>query len=165
MEFGLEVDVQRGVGALAQGSLHGQVVPVGGPGVVDCTRDAHVAVADAGVGVGDGDGVELRGDHGVGDVAQGRRRGGCGVGDDVEIGVDRVVWLCCLTRRVLMVSTIEFFQRRSIPEVIVEWLGLLKVGMRVAKVGTWVINWTVTVGSSGFGGRRRRKYQGEQARK
>jgi hypothetical protein len=95
----------------------------------------------------------LRGDHGVGDIARGRRRGGCGVGDDVEVGVDRVVWLCCLTRRVMVVSTIEFFQRRSIPKVIVEWLGLLKVGMRVAKVVTWIINWTVTVGSSGLGGR------------
>lgn len=152
MEFGLKVDVQRRVGTLAQGSLHGQVVPVGGPGVVDCASDAHVAVADAGVGVGDGDGVELRGDHGVGDIARGRRRGGCGVGDDVEIGVDRVVWLCCLTRRVLVVAAIQFFQRRSIPEVVVEGLGLLKVGMCVTKVVTWIINWTVTVWSNRFRG-------------
>ena len=67
----LEVDVERRVGALAQGDLHGLVVAVGGPGAVDGARDPQVAVADAGVGVGDGDGVELGGDHGVGHVVGG----------------------------------------------------------------------------------------------
>lgn len=43
-EVGLQVDVQVGVGAVAQGALHACVVGVGGPGVVHA--EVHAAEAE-----------------------------------------------------------------------------------------------------------------------
>ena len=90
LELGLEVNVQGGVGAVAEGGFHGEVVTVGGPGGVHGARVAFEGVSDGGVGVGGGDGGELGLDHGVGHVVGGGGVGGGVVGDDVEVGVDGI---------------------------------------------------------------------------
>ena len=84
-EVGLEVDVQRGVVALAEGGLHGGVGGVGRPRVVDRVGDVAEREGEGRAGVCGFEGVELAGHHG-------RRDGvlGVGRGHDVEVGVDRV---------------------------------------------------------------------------
>lgn len=68
LELRLVVDVQRGVGAAAQGSFHGQVVAVGRPRVVHSPVDPHQAVANRGVRICPREVVELIRDHRVGHV-------------------------------------------------------------------------------------------------
>lgn len=72
LQQGLVVDVERGIGAAAQGTFHGPVVAVGRPRVVGRARDAQQPVSDRGVGVGARQVRELRADHRVRHVV-GRR--------------------------------------------------------------------------------------------
>lgn len=126
------VDVEGVVGAAAEGSLHGEVVTVGGPGVVRRAVGAAEGEADGGVGVGVGEVGELRGDYRVGDVSEGAGQGGGAVCYHVDVGVDCVEATGCLAGGVLGVrlgreacTVVE--EHGGIPEGVVDGFMLVEV--------------------------------------
>lgn len=86
-EVGLEVDVEGGVGAAAEGGLHGAVLDVGCPGVVDGVAGGVQHEGDVGGGVRAVEDAALAGDE-VGDVLRGVLRGLVGGRDEVDVRVD-----------------------------------------------------------------------------
>ncbi len=86
-EVGLEVDVEGGVGAAAEGGLHGAVLDVGGPAVVDGVAVGVQQEGDVRGGVGGVEDGALPGDE-RGDVLRGVLRGLVGGRDEVDVGVD-----------------------------------------------------------------------------
>ena len=84
-EVGLEVDVECGVIALAEGSLHGGVGGVRRPRIVDRVGDVTEREGDGRASVRGFEGVELASHHDWRDEVL-----GVGRGHDVEVGVDGI---------------------------------------------------------------------------
>lgn len=87
-EVGLEIDVEGGVVAFAQGGLHAFIVRVGGPEVVDGVGVGLGAEGDVGGGVGCVEHAGLIGDEPGEDFGRVMPRlvGGC---DNVDVGVNQ----------------------------------------------------------------------------
>lgn len=96
LELRLVVDVEGGIDAAAESSLHAHVVAVAGPGVIGLARETDQAKADGGVSEGSGEVIELGADLRVRHIGGGGRRGGVAVGDDMDIGVYDVEGIECL---------------------------------------------------------------------